>query len=385
MTRLYLIRHAEAEGNLFRRAHGQFDSLLTKNGLLQTERLGEWFTRRPVEAVYASDLYRARRTAEAVAAACRKTVVTDPALREIHLGEWEDLTWGEIVKNCPDYMAWFDGERSDIVVKGAETYIGARERLRSAIARIAAIHDGQDIAVVSHGCVIRSLLIALSGGNIPHLDNASVSCVEWDGDDARVVSIGENRYLGELSTHAKQAWWRNDPNHAHDAELWYEPIRLPRDASAAMEYSRLAWETVYGTTDGFHEDKSARAHMESFETHPRFLQFVMDRKKRIGFLHMRDTGRLSDSDGHIALIYLDPDRRARGLGAQLLGEAISVARKMGRTGLSLRVYHQNAPAIALYRKMGFTLSGSEQGLFGTILQMRLPIAVPDCKVLNKIG
>lgn len=380
MTRLYLIRHAEAEGNLYRRAHGHFDTLLTKNGLLQTERLGEWFVRRPVEAVYASDLYRARRTAEAIAATCRKPVIADPALREIHLGEWEDLTWGEIMRKCPEHMRWFDGD-SSIIVKGAETYIGARERLRSAIARLAAVHDGQDIAVVSHGCVIRSLLIALTSGNIPHLDNASVSCIEWDGDDARVVSIGENRYLGELSTHAKQAWWRNDSYHSYDPELWFAPANLPEDLPEVTEISRLAWETVYGTPDGFHEDKSARAQWESFETHPRYLQFAIDREKRIGLLHMRDTGKLSVSDGHIALIYLDPGRRGQGLGAQLLGEAISVARGMGKTGISLRVYHQNKYAIAFYRKMGFTLCGSEQGLFGTVLQMRLPIAVPEVEAL----
>ena len=32
MTRIYLIRHAEAEGNLYRRAHGQYDSNITPLG-----------------------------------------------------------------------------------------------------------------------------------------------------------------------------------------------------------------------------------------------------------------------------------------------------------------------------------------------------------------
>ncbi|MDR1692671.1 MAG: GNAT family N-acetyltransferase [Oscillospiraceae bacterium] len=377
---MYLIRHAEAEGNLYRRAHGQLNSLLTKNGILQTELLGEWFSRRPVDAVYASDLFRAFRTAEAVASACRKPVTTDKDLREIRLGEWEDLTWGEIAKSRPDYMRWFDGE-SGITVPGAESYIESRERLRGALRRIARKHDGQDVAVVSHGCVLRSLLISLSGGAaVPHLDNASVSCIEWDGDDTRVLGIGENRFLGELSTHAKQAWWRDDPRRAHDAELWFDPARLPEEFPEVLEIRRLAWMAVYGTTEGYAEDRAKRALTESAETHPRYLQFATDRDKRIGLLHMRDGGRLSVTDGHVALFYLNPDKRGKGLGAQLLGEAVSVARSLGKTGLTLRVFHQNTPAINFYRRMGFSLCGSEQGLFGTVLQMRLGIAVPDGQI-----
>ncbi|MDR1669081.1 MAG: GNAT family N-acetyltransferase [Oscillospiraceae bacterium] len=374
MTRLYLVRHAEAEGNLYRRAHGHFNTLLTKNGLLQTELLGEWFTRRPVDAVYTSDLYRARRTAEAVAVACRKPVTADPALREIALGEWEDRAWGDIMRRCPDYMRWFDGE-GGIVVKDAETYIEARDRLRAALAKIAAKHEGQDVAVVSHGSVARSLLTLFAGRVVPHLDNASVSCAEWEGNGARVLSIGENRFLGALSTHAKQAWWRNEPGRIHDAELWFNPARLPEDLPAAAEMGRLAWQTVYGTMDGYNGEMSARALTDS--AHPRYLQFAMNGEERIGLLHMRDAGRLSVSDGHIALFYLEPGKRGRGLGAQLLGEAVSIARSLGKTGLSLRVYHQNAQAIAFYRKMGFTLCGSEKGLFGTVLHMRMGIEVPD--------
>lgn len=35
MTKIYLIRHAEAEGNIYRRMHGQYDSRITPNGACQ--------------------------------------------------------------------------------------------------------------------------------------------------------------------------------------------------------------------------------------------------------------------------------------------------------------------------------------------------------------
>ena len=44
MTTLYLIRHAEAEGNLYRRIHGQYDSLITDNG---TGRSRRWSSASP--------------------------------------------------------------------------------------------------------------------------------------------------------------------------------------------------------------------------------------------------------------------------------------------------------------------------------------------------
>ena len=58
MTDIYLIRHAEAEGNLYRRAHGQYDSNLTTLGRRQLLPLAERFRDIPIDALYSSDLVR---------------------------------------------------------------------------------------------------------------------------------------------------------------------------------------------------------------------------------------------------------------------------------------------------------------------------------------
>ena len=377
MTRIYLVRHAEAEGNLYRRAHGHYNSLLTKNGLAQAERLGDWFSRRPVDAVYASDLHRAVRTAEAIASVCRKTVRTDPALREMALGVWEDRTWGSIVRERSNYMQWFYGTAEDWALCEAESFWAAADRFAEGLKKIAVLHEGTHIAVVAHGAVLRAFLTKTAGGSlIPHLDNASVSLVEWENGTFRASFIGENRYLGELSTHAKQSWWRKDSVFAKDEELWFSPAQLPDNLSEIMEYSRRTWAAVYGTEEGFRDEMTEKALFDSANTNPRYLQFAMEGSRRIGLLQLCDAGRLSVLDGHISLFYLEPDKRGLGLGAQLLGEAISVARNCGKTGLSLRVYHKNTSAAAFYRKMGFSMFGSENGLFGMLIQMRLPIAVP---------
>ena len=64
MTTVYFVRHAEAEGNTYRRMHGQYNSLITENGVRQIEALRARFEDIPVDACYASDLYRTCRTAQ---------------------------------------------------------------------------------------------------------------------------------------------------------------------------------------------------------------------------------------------------------------------------------------------------------------------------------
>ena len=58
MTTIYLIRHAEAEGNLYRRIHGWYDALVTENGLRQIQALEQRFQGEHFDAVWSSDLYR---------------------------------------------------------------------------------------------------------------------------------------------------------------------------------------------------------------------------------------------------------------------------------------------------------------------------------------
>ena len=95
MTTIYLIRHAEAEGNLYRRIHGWYDALGTENGRRQIAALEQRFREIPVDAVYSSDLYRTRATAQAVCGPRGLELRTDPQRREVHMGDGEDRAGGE--------------------------------------------------------------------------------------------------------------------------------------------------------------------------------------------------------------------------------------------------------------------------------------------------
>ena len=92
MTTIYLIRHAEAEGNLHRRIHGWYNALVTENGFKQIEALRNRFADVQIDAVYSSDLYRTMTTARSIYQPKGLELQTDPDRRELYMGEWEDLT-----------------------------------------------------------------------------------------------------------------------------------------------------------------------------------------------------------------------------------------------------------------------------------------------------
>ena len=82
MTTVYLVRHAEAEGNLYRRVHGWYNSLITDNGYRQIAALRGRFADIHIDAVYSSDLFRTMTTAKAVYLSHGLELHTDPGLRE---------------------------------------------------------------------------------------------------------------------------------------------------------------------------------------------------------------------------------------------------------------------------------------------------------------
>jgi len=88
MTKIYLVRHAEAEGNLFLRCQGHIDTRVTPRGEKQIAALKARFADLPLDACYSSDLKRARQTA---AALCEDFLtaagVTDAALHTAYLAE----------------------------------------------------------------------------------------------------------------------------------------------------------------------------------------------------------------------------------------------------------------------------------------------------------
>ena len=218
MTKLYLIRHAEAEGNLYRIAHGWHNGLITNDrGYRQIDALRRRFQSVDIDAVYASDLYRTQLTARAIWLPKALPLHLEPAFREVHMGVWEDHPWHELNKQYPEEMYHFNRRVDLWRVEGGETAQEVLDRYIPALHRIGAAHDGGTVAVFSHGAALRIVLGTLQGvllsgiGDTPHGDNTAVSLLTWDDGALRVEYRDDNSHLEAegLSTFARQSWWRS--------------------------------------------------------------------------------------------------------------------------------------------------------------------------------
>lgn len=218
MTKIYLIRHAEAEGNLYRIAHGWHNGLITNyRGYQQIDALRQRFQDVDIDAVYASDLYRTQITARAIWLPKALPLHLEPAFREIHMGVWEDHPWHALNKLHPEEMYHFNRRVDLWRVEGGETAQDVLDRYIPALHRIGAAHDGGTVAVFSHGAALRIVLGTLQGvplsgiGDTAHGDNTAVSLLTWDNGELRVEYRDDNSHLTErgLSTFARQSWWRS--------------------------------------------------------------------------------------------------------------------------------------------------------------------------------
>lgn len=332
-TKIYLIRHAEAEGNLFRVAHGQYNSTITPRGYQQLHYLRERFRDIPIDAVYGSDLLRAHTTASAIYVPKGLPFRPMPLLREIRLGVWEQLSWGEILRLDRDMYVHFN-KRPDLWhAQGAETFDVVRDRMLSAIRQIAAECPGMTVAATSHGAALRTLLGTLQGlslaelGTTGHADNTAVSLIEVEGGDIRVLFRDDNAHVPpELSTFRRQKWHKNDA--ATEPGLWF---RTTEDGGQVQ-------------VDGLLEETAA------------------------GGMTL-----VGDGDAlQITAFSILPALRGQRFGVQLLGQAVQYARRQGLEELAVTCPEELA---GYFAQFGFHRVGT--GEAGAQLRLDLRLVIRD--------
>jgi len=368
MTTIYLIRHAEAEGNIYRRIHGWYDSVITDNGYLQIKELEKRFSDIPIDAVYSSDLFRTKTTARALYLPKGLELQVDPGLREFNFGLWEDLSWGEARRRDEAGLALFNASSPLFQAPGGERFADLGARMERTLQTIVKRHPGEAVAVFSHGTAIRQMVIGALGirpedwHTRSHSDNTGVTELQWDGTRFYLLQEGDCSHLSpELSTLNRQAWWRKKASGTGDINLWYRPVNPEEEGETYLAARREAWTTVHGhgplfDGEGFLRD--AHTHAGRMEWG---LTAAMAGERLAGVLQLDPQRYEENNAGYIAFCYMTPETRAKALGVQLIGQAVSVFRPMGREYLRLRCASYNEPAQRFYQRYGFYKIGVEQG------------------------
>ena len=342
MGLIYLIRHGEAEGNLYRIAQGHEDGTLTRRGWEQVRALSRRFEDVPVDVVYSSDLHRACATASAIYKPKGLPLHRDIALREAFLGDWEGRPWGEISRQEPQQLSNFSMAPGQWQVKNAETALQAQQRLEKALLSIAKRHMDETAAVVSHGYAIRMLLGKLQGytmdnmGTSPQEGNTAVSLLEYDGNALRLIFRGDDSHISLYGSPGASV---RHPGKVEGGMYYRQPQSAEDDGrvramvrAAAEEAGQEPSEPVDFSLFGLRSDDGPDA----------LLQM----------------GR----GGNMVTLYVSPEQRCQGLGVQLIGQAQQWAQSQGLEALYVTV-HENSPAIAFLEDCGFIqVADSSEGL-----------------------
>lgn len=181
---LTIVRHGQTSANLDRVWHGSTNTPLTDHGQRQAAAVAAHIDAnlRPVTALYASPLDRARHTAHAIGERLGIDAEIDRDLAEYDLGAWEGRSFEWLVAE----QDLFGNMQQDphYAPHGGESPLAVADRLAGALRRIGERHAGERIVVVSHGGALSLAFGVLLEGDYSNwsrmMDNCAISELALD-------------------------------------------------------------------------------------------------------------------------------------------------------------------------------------------------------------
>ena len=197
---LYLVRHGETEWNTQDIIQGKFsDSPLTECGVRQAEELRAKLNNVNFDAVYSSDLLRAKRTAQIIALEKQLAVTTSNLLRERSYGKFEGKSISEYRAGIKHLLEKFNklSDEERITFKFAEDIESNDElisRFITFLREVAISHLGQTVLIITHGGCLKTFLIHtgfVAANEIPlkACANCCYAKVSSDGLEFNVLEI----------------------------------------------------------------------------------------------------------------------------------------------------------------------------------------------------
>ena len=199
-TRLMLVRHGETAWNAQGRIQGHMDIALNELGEAQAEALGKRLACEHFDAVYASDLQRAYRTAYPAVREPKRAIMKDRRLRERHLGVLQGLTGSEASAGHPAAWQVFKSRNPDLPLEGGESLGDFSRRVVAFLSDMAGQHAGKRILAVTHGGVLDAAYrhafgMPLSAVRDFPIFNASINMLRHDHRGWHIESWGDISHL----------------------------------------------------------------------------------------------------------------------------------------------------------------------------------------------
>ncbi|WP_173922686.1 histidine phosphatase family protein [Agromyces sp. Marseille-P2726] len=204
MTTFFLARHGETIWHAEHRYAGNSDVALTRNGLGQAAALGAWAVNAALDAIVASPLIRAQRSAAPAVETTGIPLRTDDRLTEIDFGEAEGLTPDEIAQRYPEAWAAFREAPASNPLPGGESGRAGIARAMPVLDELNREFPDGRVLIVGHATLIRLLFCELAGMDpdgyrdlLPVLGNCHLTTIVYPwATESRAVHHPRIRLLG---------------------------------------------------------------------------------------------------------------------------------------------------------------------------------------------
>lgn len=185
---LYIARHGRTEWNEKGLIQGHKESALTPLGEEQARNLAQELRHIHFDAIFASDLLRAKRTAEIVALERKLVVETIHVLRERTYGKYEGKPYAAMRAFDEYYDTLSDELKFSHKTEGVESDEEMVTRFITFIREVAVIYAKKTFLIISHGDVMHKFLIHIGWGtysNFPinSIENTAYIKLLSDGVD----------------------------------------------------------------------------------------------------------------------------------------------------------------------------------------------------------
>ena len=201
-TRICFVRHGETDWNSEKRMQGHIDIPLNATGIFQAKRLAKSLeqTNNRFDQIYASDLERAKHTAQVVADSYGMEVKTLSGLRERNVGKLQGMLLADAPTQVPHIWQRHLVRELDYDLEGGESIVQFHARMHLALEHLHAEHRGQQILMVSHGGSLDMIYRivtqqALDAERVAVVPNTSLNWIEHDGERWKIERWADTSHL----------------------------------------------------------------------------------------------------------------------------------------------------------------------------------------------
>ncbi len=174
-TTIYIIRHGRTKANEEQRFAGRTDEPLLPVGREQAKEAAQFLVSKPITAIYSSPLARTMETAQILAQIIKAPLKIEEGLNEINIPQWDGKLKADLIKDLKSNYAIWKQAPASFAKPNAETLQELQQRAVNTIEKIFSKHDNEQVVIVTHLAVARTILLHYLGKPLTEYRNINVA------------------------------------------------------------------------------------------------------------------------------------------------------------------------------------------------------------------